>query len=588
MIQSQWLILAAATVLAAALAWWPWRHTMDTRLARIAALARAIAILALLLLLLDPGVRATVRRNRPLVLLDNSVSMHATGGHADSAAALAASIGEVVPFGEAVPGEPGGRTALAEPLTAAISAGRPLVIVSDGEIADVGALPADLLAQASVQLLPRRNGADVALTDVRMPLRLAAGDTLHVEVDLQSRGGFADSVRVEVREGSRLLASDVARFGPGNTGTALRLSAALPADFTGERWLEVARTGASDAEPLDDRRLRKLIITPSPGIVVIAATPDWDARALYSTLDAVTTSPVRGYVQLQRGVWHRMDDLRAVTAQEVTAAARGADLVAVRGDTVAWRQMGRARLLWPMSDGDGDWYLTPAGFSPLGDAFVGLDSDSLPPLPAASPVPAGDWVALTARQARRGAEVPVVSGRESGGRTVTIGAAGFHGWSFQGGAAEQAWRTMIGQASAWLLAAPPTDSNTIRAVDPVVQRGRPLRFHAAAAMAPVEVTFATDSGSIIDTLRFDGDGIAETVLPPGRYSWRAVGSGDGTVAVEQYSDELVPMEPTLTAREAATNPVPARRSLRELLPLFLLAVIGFGAEWGIRRKLGLR
>jgi hypothetical protein len=321
---------------------------------------------------------------------------------------------------------------------------------------------------------------------------------------------------------------------------------------------------------------------------VVAATPDWDARALFTTLDAVTTSPVRGYIQLQRGVWYRMDDLRMVPAQEVTAAARDADLLAVRGDTVVWRQMGRARLLWPVSDGDGDWYLTPAGLSPLGDAFVGLETDSLPPLPAASAVPNGDWVALTAKQARRGAEVPVVSGRVAGGRTVTIGAAGFHAWSFQGGAAEQAWRTMIGHAAAWLLAAPPTDGEVIRAVDPVVQRGRPVRFRAAVATPPIEVNFSSATRSRTDTLRFDGDGIAEVVLSPGRYTWRSTGSGTGTIAVEQYSDELVPSATTLSARDALANPVPARRSMRELLPLFLLAVAGFGAEWGIRRKLGLR
>jgi hypothetical protein len=588
MTQSQGLILAAAIVLAAVLAWWPWRGTLDPTLAKVAAVARGVAILALLLLLLDPGIRATVRRSRPLVLLDNSVSMHATGGHADSAATLAASLGEVLHFGEAAPNEPGGRTNLVEPLTAAISAGRPLIIVTDGEVADVGALPTDLLAQATVQLLPRRGGADVALTDVRLPARLAAGDTLHVAIDLQASGGFTDSVRIEVRDGARVLTSGTARFGVGNTSASLQLSTPLPADLTGERWLDVVRIGAPDAEPLDDRRLRKLIVTPSPGIVVVAATPDWDARTLYTTLDAVTTSPVRGYVQLQRGVWHRMDDLRAVAAQEVTAAARAADLVAVRGDTTPWRQMGRARLLWPVSDGDGDWYLTPAGLSPLGDAFVGLDADSLPSLPAASPVPTGDWVALTAQQARRGAEVPVVSGREAGGRTVIIGAAGFHAWSFQGGAAEQAWRTMIGQASAWLLAAPASDGALIRTVEPVTQRGRPLRFRAANAATPVEVTFATDSVVRIDTLRFDGDGLAEIVLPPGRFTWRTSGNGSGTVAVEDYSDELVPTAASLTAREAVTDPVPARRSLREMLPLFLLAVVGFGTEWGIRRKLGLR
>lgn len=588
MTQSQWLILAAAVVFAAALAWWPWRNALVTRLAKVALFARGVAILALLLLLLDPGIRATVRRSRPLVLLDNSVSMHATGGHADSAATLAAALGEVVVFGEAVPGEPGGRSALMEPLTAAVSAGRPLVIISDGEVADAAALPVDLLAQASVQLLPRTGGADVAITDVGMPARLAAGDTLHVSIDLQASGGFADSVQIEVRDGARVLVSGTSRFGAGNSNAALRLSTALPADLSGERWLEIVRVGAPDAEPMDDRRLRKLIITPSPGIVVIAATPDWDARALYATLVGVTTSPVRGYVQLQRGVWHRMDDLRPVTAQEVTAAARGADLVAVRGDTVAWHQMGRARLLWPNSDGDGDWYLAPAGISPLGDAFVGLDADSLPPLPAVSPVPVGDWVALTARQARRGANVPVVSGHEAGGRTVIIGAAGFHAWSFQGGIPEQAWRTMIGQATAWLLATPPVDGNMVHAIDAVTQRGRPLRFRAAGSAAPVEVTFAASSRTVTDTLRFDGDGVAETVLAPGRWTWRSAGSAGGTVAVEEYSDELVPSPTTLSAREAATTPVPARRSLREVLPLFLLAVIGFGAEWGMRRKLGLR
>lgn len=585
---SAWLTLAAAIVVAAALAWWPWRHALGSPLARVAAVSRAVAILALLLLLLDPGVRATVRRSRPLVLLDNSVSMHASGASPDSAAAIAASLGEVVAFGEAAPGEPGGRTALAEPLASAIGAGRPLVIVTDGEVADVGALPADLLAQATVRLLPRPRGADIALIDVRMPLRLAAGDTLRITVDLQASGGSADSATIEVRDGDRVLARGGTAFGTGGTGSSLQFDIPLPPDLSGERWIEVTRTGDPDAEPLDDHRLRKLIVTPSPGIVVIAATPDWDARALYSTLDAVTTSPVRGYVQLQRGVWHRMDDLRPVTAQEVTTAARGADLLAVRGDTATWRQMGRARLLWPVSDGDGDWYLSPAGPSPLGDAFVGVASDSLPALPAASPVPAGDWVALTAQQARRGAMVPVVSGRTAGGRTVIIGASGFHAWSFRGGAAEQAWRTMIGQASAWLLAAPPGDGTVVRAIEPVVQRGRPIRFRASGASAPLAITLTTDTVSRSDTLRFNADGVAELVLPPGRFSWVAEGQGSGTVAVEQYSDELVPSDVTLAARDATTNPIPARRSMRELLPLFLLAVVGFGVEWGVRRKLGLR
>lgn len=587
---TQVVAVVAALLGALFLAWWPWRGALSGALPRLALAARFMAILALLLLLLDPGVRAVLRGREPLVLLDNSVSMHGTGGRADSATALAASLGDVITFGEAAPGEPGGPTTLGEALAAAVGAGRPIVVISDGEVADVASVPADLLAQAGIRLLPRPTGPDAAITDARLPERIAAGDTLVVDIAIRVTPDWQDSVRVEVRDGDRLLLAGTTV--PREGRALLSLAGAVPAEPAGERWLEIAIAGGPDREPLNDVRVRRLIVTPSPGIVVIAQRPDWDARFLYSTLAAVTAAPVRGYIQLTAGSWRRMDNLRSVPTAEVAAAARQADLVAVRGDTTPWRASGGSRLLWPAAATPGDWYLAPAGPSPLAGAFAGLDADSLPPLPAVSPVPSGEWIALEARQARRGTPVPVVAGHRTGGRTVVIGVEGLHRWAFRGGDADQAWRTMIGEATGWLLAAPPADAAPATPLEPVAQRGRPLRFRrtGSGALPALPVTFTSDSTTRADTLRFDADGIATVVLPPGRYRYQFA---DGApvaerVAVERYSDELFPAPVTLTESAASAAPTPVRRSLRDLLPLFGLAILGFSVEWVIRRRLGMR
>ena len=587
MIRSPLFLSAVAILVAAALAWWPWRTELSGGWGRAGSLTRLIAIVATMLLILDPGIRLVSSRARPLVLMDNSVSMHATGGSADSAATVAANLGEVTRFAEVAPGEPGGSTNLGATLAAAVAAGRPLVILTDGEVQDVDAIPADLLAQADVRVLPRRHGDNVAITDVRMPTRLAAGDTLRFEIDVRVQGDAPDSVRVELRDSSRVIAVASAPVESGRSAVTLRGAALLPAVLEGERFIEILRVGASDSEQMDDRRWRRLLLAPSPGIVVVAATPDWDARALLATLAQVTAAPVRGYVQMQRGRWYRMDNLQPVAEQVVERAAAGADLLAVRGDTTRWLTLGGSRILWPEGRVTADWYLASGGPSPVSAALIGVDPDSLPPLPAVSEVPGGEWVGLVARRSRRGAEIPVMVGREAGSRTVVIGASGFHAWSMQGGTPEQVWRTSLGQAVEWLLSAPALGTAAVRSVDQVVQRGRAVRFQLAgdSAVAPIEFSRGGETRS--DTLRADADGIAQVALSPGRWHWQALGA-TGDIIVEDYSDELLPGPVTLTARDAVVTPEPVRRSLRELWPLFAIAIAGFVAEWLVRRRLAIR
>jgi hypothetical protein len=66
------------------------------------------------------------------------------------------------------------------------------------------------------------------------------------------------------------------------------------------------------------------------------------------------------------------------------------------------------------------------------------------------------------------------------------------------------------------------------------------------------------------------------------------GGGSGTVAVEQYSDELLPQQVTLTPHVGRGPGSLARTSARDWLWLFGICVVALSGEWLARRRLGLR
>ncbi len=286
---------------------------------------------------------------------------------------------------------------------------------------------------------------------------------------------------------------------------------------------------------------------------MIADTPDWDSRALYRALKDVADAPVRGYAQLQHGQWRRMDDLRSVPAAEVAAAAKSADLLAVRGDVKSWRTLGRARLLWPEGVDAGDWYIGGGGISPVSGAFAGAEVDSLPPAVGVRSLDSTftrGWVGATARLSRRGTPMPVIGGVEDrNGRTIAIGVDGLYRWSLRGGVADQVWRTLIANAATWLLAAPEGDSVRARVTEPVTQRGRAVLLSTGSAPelpTPLGIQLRGPHGEQADTLRFDGRGDASLAIGVGRYRYTLEGGGGGTFAVEPYADELVPGPVTVT------------------------------------------
>ena len=102
-------------------------------------------------------------------------------------------------------------------------------------------------------------------------------------------------------------------------------------DSRGEVLLTVGLIGTGDAEPRDDSRLWLVQVTPTPGIVILASPSDWDGRFLFRTLREVAQLPIRGYARIEPGRWRSMENLAPVGTDEVTQAARRADVLVIKG-----------------------------------------------------------------------------------------------------------------------------------------------------------------------------------------------------------------------------------------------------------------
>jgi hypothetical protein len=573
------------------------------RRAWVPLLCRAAAWTALGLLLINLSCPARGTPLRPLVLLDASLSLGAPGARWAEARDSALRWGEVRTFGDerltsdTVPTR--GRSLLASALLAASASERPIVIVSDGEIEDRSDIPPDILARSGVRLFPRAPRPDLAITRVTGPHRVTAGDTISLEVVIQASGSTRETVGMEVVSGTTRLATRSARVG-GEGGGRMRVGVPSSALTAGDHLLRVTLLRTGDAEPRTDTRLHLVTVAPTPGVVFLAGPTDWDSRFLYQTLREVAQLPVRGYARLAAGQWRSMADLRRVSPDQIRRAARGADLLILKGRVAEFAQGTSARGVWHWPSGErgevavpGDWYLTAPSESPVAGAFLAQPLDSFPPAIQLTTAEPGryDWVALNAQLGRRGPQRPAVLGRRAGRvREVAVVADGLWRWAFRGAASEQTYRSWVASTTSWLLAAPDSARGLARPIHPVVTNGRPVQFQWAGTGSPTAepVVWSGSGGDRGDTLHFDGDGRATAWLEPGEYRYRLGSGGAGTVAVERYSDELLSRPVSLTAHEGRAVRPSARTAARDWLWLFGLCILALSGEWLARRRLGLR
>lgn len=565
------------------------------------AVFRAVAWAVLALLLINPGC-AIGPATTPLVLLDGSLSMAAAGGRWDEAVAQARAAGEVRLFGDpartldSLPAA--GHSRLGPALAAAAATGRPVTIVTDGELEDFGSLQSDLVGLSRIRVLPRVVGPAIAVRSLEGPDRVSVADTVELVVGLAFRAmDGAPPVRVTARLGGRELASTLSPVTGGSAPTILRV---LAADLgVGEHLVEVGVLDSVDTEVRDNTRLHSIRVATSPGVVLITAEPDWESRFLLTTLQDVTSTPVAGYALIAPGQWRRMTDLQPLTGAQVIRAWRDADVAVVLGSPPGLDGPGpRGLWRWPSSGSDpvvADWYLTAAGASPIAAALAGLPADSFPPAQALvrGAIDASQgWVAMTARASRRGAEQPALIGWEvAGRREATTLVRGLWRWSFRGGVAEQAYRAVVASTMDWLLGSPRAEPRLVRLVRPVVPAGTAVGFQWQASGTPVATAItltAPDGGERIDTLRFGGNGMASLFLPVGTYRFAMVGSGDGRLTVEPWSPEWFPREVRLVDSDPSVSLSGTSRGIREQRWLFGLAVAALCAEWLVRRRRGLR
>jgi hypothetical protein len=569
----------------------------------LALVCRGIAWTALGLLLINLSCPVPGRSLRPLVLLDASLSMGGPGGRWTEALDSATAWGEVRRFGDehvsADSSASRGRSLLAPSLLAASASDHPVIVVSDGELEDVAEIPPDILARSTIRLFPRKPEPDLAITHVTGPARVTAGDSIPLEIEVQTVGeGDADTVAVQVLSGTNRLATRTVRL-RGPSAGRLRLKVPSGRLAPGDHLLRVTLPRAADAEARTDTRLHLITVTATPGVVLLASSADWDSRFLYRTLREVGQLPVRGYVRLERERWRSMNDLRPVSPDLVRRAARRADLLILKGAVPGVVEGASARGIWSWPSGEagpaplpGDWYLSPSESSPVAGAFQGQPVDSFPPAIQLSPVEGGprDWVALYAQLGRRGPQRVAVFGRQDGRiRRVVVAVEGLWRWAFRGGPSEQSYRSWVAATTSWLLGEADSAMGSARPVQAVVANGRPLIFEWVAAGPPSlqTIVWSGPAGEKVDTLRFDGSGRATVWLPPGEYRYR-LGAAGGTAAVEQYSDELLPHPLTVTPHAGRSAHTSGRTSARDWLWLFALCVLGLSGEWIFRRRLGLR
>jgi hypothetical protein len=573
---------------------------------------RAVAWTALGLLLINLSCPVRGATLQPLVLLDASLSLGAAGGRWREARDSAARWGEVGTFGDerlvsdSVPRR--GRSLLGPALVAASGTDRAIIVVSDGEIEDLRDIPPDILARSDVRLFPREPRPDLAITRVSGPARASAGDSIRLDITVQAVGAsMRDSVRVEVLAGTTRVGARTVRLS-GRTDGRTRVVVPPATLAPGDHLLRVSLRGNQDGEARTDTRLHLVTVTRTPGVVFLAGPADWDSRFLYRALREVSQLPVRGYVRIDGNRWRSMVDLRPVSTEQVRQAARRADLLILKGGVTNFAEGSRARgvLSWPSGEGGeiqtpGDWYLSATNASPVSAAFLSQPVDSFPPAVQLIPMEPGprDWVALYAQLGRRGPQRPAVLGRQDGRvRRATVAADGLWRWAFRGGSSEQTYRSWVAATASWLLGGADSARGLARPVQPVVPNGRPVLFEWSGSgvplAQPVTWTRMADSGlgfaggQRLDTLHFDGEGRATAWLSSGQYRYRLSSGGSGTVAVEQYSDELLPRAVTLTPHAGrAPRPI-SRTSARDWIWLFGLCVAALAGEWLARRRLGLR
>jgi hypothetical protein len=500
----------------------------------------------------------------------------------------------------AAPAAPADLASVARPVVErALAAGRPLVVITDGEVDDADALAA-LPRGSRVDVVPRATAPDAALLSLEAPRAAVSGDTIDVRVAVVAGNGGSAAGRLTLYVGDRRVADEpVPELAPFAEGVvSLRASAGAG---EGSTTLRAVLGVPGDREPRNDTLAAPLDLSRAAAAVFVSTSPDYDARYVLSVLRGALSLPARGYFRVAPGAWRADGSLAPVSEDEVRRAFAGAPIAILHGDTLIFGPPRRATrgslaLLAPPAADQGDWYPVAAPPSPVAAALASISWDSLPPLDVSASLPTGDWGALEAARGRRFERRIAIAGSERPRRVVVVGASGFWRWQFRGGVAADAFAALWGSLFDW-LAAERRDLRSAVPADGLVRAGEPIRWRRGGDDTVVAVTLsrrgppresAPPSADSMTIAFPAGANVAETpALPAGTYDARM--PGGSAVLVVNASREWLPRAATVRSgdvgRAATAGDAPR---LRSFAWPFVLVVLALCAEWVLRRRIGLR
>ncbi len=475
-----------------------------------------------------------------------------------------------------------------------MAAGRPLILLTDGELDDPGAirqLPSRSRDEASV----RPDERDLAIVSMDAPRGAVVGDTIEVQVAVRAGALKSTGASLTIQLGGATVARAVLDSMPARGEQRKTVRFPVGAAEGGLALVAVVQT-AGDSEPRNDTLGTALDVTRSPGAVLVSSSPDYDSRFLLPVLRGTVSLPTRAYYRVAPNSWRGEASLTSVSEAEVRRILRAAPLAIIHGDTAVFGSprtatTGALMLITPPADTSGEWYPAAAPPSPVSAALSGIAWDSLPPIEASARMSNGEWSALAAARAREPDRHSVISGTDSPRRVVTVGASGFWRWHFRGGASADAYAALWGSIFDWLAEAR-SDVRSAVPAEGIVRAGERMRWHqgATAASSVVAVLRRLGDSASVDSilLRFGADGIAESAAPaPGKYDVAV--AGGSALLVVNASRELLPRPPAVVSggvgRAAAAGDAPR---LRDSGWPYLVVLLALCAEWLVRRRIGLR
>jgi hypothetical protein len=597
---SDWLIAIAAGAVAAALQYGGARAPARVLRAGLAGL-RWLAVAGAVALLLNAPIRPP-NAVSPLVFVDGSRSM--TRGDAamwrtawDSAVAIRSDSIRV--FGDTIgvarrDASPVGDASRVRPVVErAMAAGRPAVVITDGELQDSSALDG-LVSGSRVVVLQRPPQRDVAVVALDAPRAAVQGDSVALRVTLAaaSQGGAGGSLVIQLGDETlaRMPVDAMSPWSERQLEAHVKVGSAQ-----GPAVLRAILAGAGDAEPRNDTLGIALEVSRAASAVFVSTSPDQDARFSLAVLRGALALPTRGYLRVAPGRWRHEGSLSASSEAEVRQALREAPVAIIHGDTAIFGPPqsithSPLALIVPPEVEDGEWYISATPPSPLSGALAAVPLDSLPPIMAGI-AGRGDWVAMEARRGREDTRRTVVTGRDSPRRVAIVTGSGFWRWRFRGGAGADAYAALWGGIFDW-LAAERADQRDAVPDGTLLRAGEPVRWRrgsSADSMARVvlhrrrparedtlNLRFAPGT-AILESPGLDA-GVYDVIVPKGR-----------ALLVVNASNELLPARPRLASggvgRRASTD---AAGGVRRFGAFYALVILLLCVEWIGRRRVGLR